>query len=252
MILANDAMPEGSDRAAWVAQLKAWVQAGGNLIVTDAAAPILADLGLVGADDVAVDNAYVGFVDFGDRGDPLNTGLRGVARQTYDTVPLGYRFGTAGDANDSAPNWTVASAAWEAGNGRTAGTNGTGRTVYGEKPLGKGVVRFLGALLPDPTEEYYHPYGLQNYAVTYTGYTLLQNMLRHSNPGRTQSCPRRRVVRLRPARGARGLRVRVNGKRVRVTRNRVTVRTRRATVRVRYRLPGGRIVHRTRIVRSRC
>lgn len=38
-------------------------------------------------------------------------------------------------------------------------------------------MRFLGALLPQPTEEHYHPYGLQSYAVTYTGYTLLQNML---------------------------------------------------------------------------
>ncbi len=39
-------------------------------------------------------------------------------------------------------------------------------------------MRFLGALLPQPTEAYYHPYGLQDYAVTYTGYTLLENMLK--------------------------------------------------------------------------
>ena len=77
----------------------------------------------------------------------------------------------------SAPNWTVDSAAWEAGGGVTAGTNGEGRTVYGEKALGEGTIRFLGALLPQPTEDYYHPYGLQDYAVTYTGYTLLENML---------------------------------------------------------------------------
>ena len=38
-------------------------------------------------------------------------------------------------------------------------------------------MRILGALLPDPTEEFYHPFGLQDYAVTYTGYTLLQNMI---------------------------------------------------------------------------
>lgn len=229
------------------------MQDGGNLIVTDAAAPILADLGLVGSQDVGVDNAYVGFVDFGDRGDPLNAGLRGVARQTYDTVPLGYQFGNAGDDRDSAPNWTVASSAWDAAGGRTSGTNGLGRTVYGEKPLGKGVVRFLGALLPDPTEAYYHPYGLQSYAVTYTGYTLLQNMLRHSNPGRTDaaapSCRAHKVIRLRPARGARGLRVTVNGKRARVVGKRVEVRSRRAKIRVRYRLPGGKVVRRTRIVR---
>ncbi len=46
----------------------------------------------------------------------------------------------------------------------------------------QGRIRFLGALLPQPTEEFFHPYGLQNYAVTYTGYTLLQNMLVWENP----------------------------------------------------------------------
>ncbi len=172
VVLADDAMPEKGSRTAWVEALRAFVQRGGNLVVTDAAAPVLADLGLVGADDVGVAEEYVGFVDFGDRTLPLNQGLRGVASQTYDTVPIGYQFGQV-----TAPNWTVDSAAWEAGGGLTAGTNGDGRTVYGEKPLGKGKVRFLGALLPQPTEEHYHPYGLQSYAVTYTGYTLLQNML---------------------------------------------------------------------------
>ena len=172
VVLADNAMPEKGSRSAWVATLKDFVSRGGNLVVTDAAAPVLADLGLVGAADVEMNERYVGFVDFGDRALPLNKGLRGVASQTFDTVPIGYQFGQV-----TAPNWTVDSAAWEAGGGLTAGTNGEGRTVYGEKALGKGTVRFLGALLPQPTEEHYHPYGLQNYAVTYTGYTLLQNML---------------------------------------------------------------------------
>lgn len=87
-----------------------------------------------------------------------------------------------GGSGNSAPNWTVEQAAWEAACGRTAGTNGTGRTAYGEVPLGKGRIRFLGALLPDPTEDSDHRYGLQNYAVTYTGYTLLQNVLACRRP----------------------------------------------------------------------
>jgi hypothetical protein len=182
LVLANDAMPEAGDRAAWFAALRRWVEGGGNLIVTDAAARALPDLGVLGAGDVSAEDHYVGFVDFTDRGHPLNKGLRGVARQTYDTVPIGYRFGSAEE--DSAPNWKVDQAAWEAAGGTTLGTNGDGRTVYGELPVGKGRVRFLGALLPDPTEAYYHPYGLQSYAVTYTGYTLLQNMLRHRRPAR--------------------------------------------------------------------
>ena len=175
-MLANDAMPEGRNATAWYRALKRWVRRGGNLIVTDAAAkPALSRLGLVPESAITMEKHYVGFVDFGDRSHPLNAGLRGVASQTYDTVPIGYRFGE----ENSAPNWKVESAAWEANGGVTLGTNGTGQTIYGEKPLGKGRVRFLGALLPDPSEEFDHPYGLQNYAVTYTGYTLLQNMLRY-------------------------------------------------------------------------
>ena len=117
---------------------------------------------------------YVGFVDFADRAHPLNAGLRGVARQTYDTVPIGYRFGGAEHRAE------LEGRARPRGRRRAARRRHQrhGQTIYGEMPVGKGRVRFLGALLPDPTEEFYHPYGLQNYAVTYTGYTLLQNMLR--------------------------------------------------------------------------
>lgn len=172
VVLADNAMPEKGSRPAWIEALKDFVVRGGNLVVTDGAAPVLGELGLVEADSVEVNERYVGFVDFTDRDLPLNAGLRGVASQTFDTVPIGYQFGQV-----TAPNWTVDTAAWEADGGVTAGTNGKGRTVYGEKPLGKGTVRFLGALLPQPTEDHYHPYGLQNYAVTYTGYTLLENML---------------------------------------------------------------------------
>ncbi|HVE73675.1 MAG TPA: M14 family zinc carboxypeptidase [Mycobacteriales bacterium] len=172
VVLADNAMPERGSRAAWVAKLRQFVSGGGNLVVTDGAAPILVDLGLT--PDVGMKPAYVGFVTFSDRTQPLNRGLRGVASQTFDTVPIGYTFSQV-----TAPNWTVPTAGWNSGGGVTAGTNGTGRTIYGEKPLGKGKVRFLGALLPQPTEEFNHPYGLQNYAVTYTGYTLLQNMLTH-------------------------------------------------------------------------
>jgi hypothetical protein len=183
LVLADDAMPEKSAASQkWFDSLKAWVRRGGNLVVTDAAAPALVRIGLVPTDEGVISNTprYVGYVDFGDPSHPLNKGLRGVARQTYDSVPIGFAFPPNGN---NCPNWTVATSAWSAAGGYTAGTNGTGRTVYGEAPLGKGRVRFLGALLPQPTEDFYHPYGLQNYAVTYTGYTLLQNMLAYDAPG---------------------------------------------------------------------
>jgi hypothetical protein len=181
LVLADDPQPEGGDPAAWFGKLRAWVQKGGNLVVTDAAAPALQRIGLLtnAEGNVRSDKKYVGYVDFTDRTHPLAKGLRGVARQTYDSVPIGFAFPPAGE---NCPNWTVDQAAWEKAGGVTVATNGTGRTAYGEAPLGKGKVRFLGALLPQPTEEFFHPYGLQNYAVTYTGYSLLQNMLAYDAP----------------------------------------------------------------------
>ena len=246
LVLANDALPEKADESKWFAHLKKWVENGGNLIVTDAAAPALAKLGLVDAAQISEAKHYVGFVEFTDREHPLNAGLRGVASQTYDTVPIGYQFGTA----DSAPNWKVTRTHWQDKKGTTLGTNGTDQTIYGEIPVGKGRVRFLGALLPDPTEEYYHPYGLQNYAVTYTGYTLLQNMLKHDNPGAIASakgtppkpgtsapgCRRRGnfTVRLRLPRGAKvkTARAKVNGKRVKMRRKGRTVTIRVPAARI--------------------
>ncbi|MGH2709733.1 MAG: M14 family zinc carboxypeptidase [Actinomycetota bacterium] len=178
IVLADNTMPEGSDRGAWVAVLKDFVEGGGNLIVTDAAAPVIADLvDGIEPTHITMQKSNVGFVDFpDDRSHPLNTGLRGVASQTYDVIPIGLP-----DGGGAAPNWRVNTAAWTAAGGTTTGTMG-GQTAYGELPVGEGRIRFLGALLPQPSEQYFHPYGLQNYAVTYTGYTLLQNMLRWPTP----------------------------------------------------------------------
>jgi hypothetical protein len=33
-----------------------------------------------------------------------------------------------------------------------------------------------------PTERFYHPFGLANYAVTYTGYQLVYNALQWTRP----------------------------------------------------------------------
>jgi hypothetical protein len=54
--------------------------------------------------------------------------------------------------------------------------------TLGELRLGKGTIRVIGALLPMPTEQYYHPFGLANYALTYTGYQVLQNSLQWTRP----------------------------------------------------------------------
>lgn len=189
LVLANDAAPEAvADPEQWYSWLRAWVRDGGNLLLTDAALQALPRLVEgISAADIRQTPAYVGSVEeFADRSHPLNAGLRGVASQTYDTVPIGMRFGNGADTQ-VAPNWEVRQQAWEDAGGYTAGLHSSGYTIHGEMSLGAGRIGILGALLPDPTEEYYHPFGLQNYAVTYTGYTLLKNHLAWTRPSLVQS-----------------------------------------------------------------
>lgn len=50
-------------------------------------------------------------------------------------------------------------------------------TNLGVVPLGAGRVSIFGAILPDPTEESNHPYGLDNHAVAANGNLVILNML---------------------------------------------------------------------------
>jgi hypothetical protein len=149
---------------------------------------LLSDLGLVDASKITSVPAYAGHTNFVDMSSPLVRGLRGLARQTYEAVPIGYEPGRA-------PIWTIETSAFRAAGGTMVGgvdkQSGAGGFIpstsapkaadlianLGGLALGKGQVLVLGALLPDPTKEYYHPYGLDAYATTYTGNLLLRNML---------------------------------------------------------------------------
>jgi uncharacterized repeat protein (TIGR01451 family) len=57
------------------------------------------------------------------------------------------------------------------------------QVTLGELPMGAGRIRIIGPLLPMPTESYYHPFGLASYALTYTGYQVLNNALQWQRPG---------------------------------------------------------------------
>jgi hypothetical protein len=47
----------------------------------------------------------------------------------------------------------------------------------GELPVGRGMIRIAGAVLPDPSEDDYHPFGLASYPLTYTGYQVFENLV---------------------------------------------------------------------------
>ena len=210
---------------AYAGAFRSWVERGGNLVLTDGALTGLPALTpKITAAAITKGYWYAGWMDFDDgsgetyASHPLAKGVNkegtaeGVAtisgttfshrHQTFEPVPIGYYVGAGGSGGCSSercdsPNWFVDEAAWRAVGGTVAGrTLGrvaidseaqtkTGVTL-GDLKLGKGQVRIAGALLPEPTETNYHPFGLASYSLTYTGYQLFENLTSYTNAARVK------------------------------------------------------------------
>jgi hypothetical protein len=184
-------------RDAWGEALRGYAEAGGNLVLTDGAVKNLGYMDVLERRFLNNFSAYAGFIGFTRDGredsydDPLGRNVNqpgaaegpGFRHQTYEPVPIGYAIQDANGADfNGSPIWAVDQVEWQRLGGRTAGITTADQVTLGELPLGSGVVRVIGALLPMPSEQYYHPFGLSNYALTYTGYQVLNNALQWQRP----------------------------------------------------------------------
>ncbi|MEA2663011.1 MAG: hypothetical protein QOH08_2583, partial [Chloroflexota bacterium] len=180
---------------AYYAKLLDFAKRGGNLVLTDGAARALSHLGVGAATDVKPVTVYAPYIEFNDGvrptyDDPLAAGVNqpGAAEgpsnrhQMVEPVPLGYAIQDANGANASTSfTWAIARSAWTAAGGRIAGTI-SDQVALGELASGKGKIRFVGALLPDPSEKYDHPYGLSSYALTYSGWQVFEDVVQWHRP----------------------------------------------------------------------
>jgi hypothetical protein len=214
----NDPSPE---LTAYKDQLLTFAKRGGNLVLTDGALKLLGTMGIVSPSAIARNHFYAGFMAFTTNGgtndtyaDPLafNLDQDGAAEgpshrhQTYEPVPLGFDLGSRQSCGGepppppppgqtqtvstcTSPHWTVAQSgagSWGSPlmgvSSRTVGQTNNGRTVLGELTLNCGRVRIAGALLPMPVERYYHPFGLANYSLTYSGWQVFKNLVQWNRP----------------------------------------------------------------------
>lgn len=183
--LPDDAAGRPVNPADYYANLRSWVERGGNLVLTDRALHSLGEMGVVPAESITDINVYQPYANIADLGHEMVQGLRGNARQLSEATLIGYGIG-----NNASPMTVVARSAWEAAGGRTVATTGNNsgssdggtQTSVGELPLGDGLVRVMGGGLRMPTEQNDHRYGLKDYSLTYSGLYILENSMVHDAP----------------------------------------------------------------------
>jgi hypothetical protein len=177
VLLPADAEGNAVDETAFFANLRSWVERGGNLVLTDRALHALVKMEVVPDGSVENINVYQPYADIADLEHPMVEGLRGNARQLSEATLIGYGIG-----NSASPMNSVTRAAWEAAGGHVVGTSGNNRVSVGELPLGAGQIRIMGGGLHMPTEQNDHRYGLKDYSLTYSGLYIMENSIKHDAP----------------------------------------------------------------------
>ncbi len=163
--------------ASALAELRAYVEGGGNVVLTDAALQLLPTLVPgIKAGDVTSRNDDGGKVSY-TRSHALAAGIRDIAWMNTETATMGLQVGDV-TGSGNVPTWRVTRGAWEAAGGTTAGVSPAGQTSVGEISVGDGTVRTIGVLLPSPSNTSSRiTYGINGYGVLDTGYIVLANAL---------------------------------------------------------------------------
>jgi len=199
---------------AYFAALNRFATRGGNLVLTDAGLSALGDMSVVPQTEIreglasTTSRGQAASYQFnlgGSRGnvcnvDPLiaDVCLPGTAggstRVAVEPTPLGYApDGTLdNEASGRLHQWWVQRAAWEADCGKENAAECTsalmlgGQAGIGERQLGRGVVRIVGAMFPDPN---FAPnaardmrFGLQDYALSFSAWQIFLNLVDYQRP----------------------------------------------------------------------
>ncbi|HVF06891.1 MAG TPA: hypothetical protein VNA20_18785 [Frankiaceae bacterium] len=173
-VVPQDGLGRPVDKAKYLRNIGDWVRRGGNLVLTDRAIHALGDLGVVSADDVEDIQVYQPYSDIDHDGeDHMVAGLRSNARQLVEAPILGYGIGGA-----ASPMTAVAEAAFKDAGGTVVGTTGAGKVTLGHLSVDRGSIKVVGGALPTPTEDEDHRYGLRDYALTYSGLYIMENVIR--------------------------------------------------------------------------
>ena len=181
---------EGATEAAYTDGLDAFVDAGGNVLLTDSGVRILTQLDNdhvsdITEDDVSDETVFSVAMNAYEDPHPLRENTRPIQRELYTPAPVGYPVTFEGDA----PATVVDAEAFQSADGDIAGRLMTtpDRDAVSDLVVAGSIhddgsgLHILGGVLPPAFQEQLHPFGMLNHSVTLLGYLMVSNALGHTH-----------------------------------------------------------------------
>jgi len=182
LVLVHD---DGAAEQGYVDALAAYVEAGGELVLTDSAVSLLASLDVDGASQLAESDVesktFPLAIAQEKRDDQLLEGVRPIERELATVLGLGYSL------DGETPMVLVDQDAFEAVGGTVAATT-QGDVIAGRL----GSITVVGCLFPPGYQQNLHPFGLNDHALSAMGQQLFRNALGHTQGGSADTNESRR------------------------------------------------------------
>ncbi|ELY54818.1 peptidase M14 carboxypeptidase A [Natronococcus amylolyticus DSM 10524] len=168
----------------YVGAVEAFVEAGGDLVLTDAGVRLLAALDVGDAADISegdIDSFGLTFVNVYNRDldHPLLEGVRDIQHELWKAPQVGYT-----PDEDDQPVYAVDEEAFEAAGGTIVGTFGDDDEAedlsgvgLGTLAIGDCTIYVIASVLPPANQEYLHQFGMADHAVSTMGHTVLCNAI---------------------------------------------------------------------------
>ncbi|MFU8866889.1 MAG: peptidase M14, partial [Natronococcus sp.] len=173
LVVSHD---DGIDDPQYISAIEEFVEAGGDLVLTDGGVNLLGALDVGDAADVDADDVHnieVQFANLEDRDfdHDLLAGIRPRQQEMWKGSQLGYTTGV------DQPATVVDEDAFREASGEVAGTIGGEGVGAGRLVADDAEITVLGSVLPPAQQTELHPFGMADYAVSFMGHTLLCNAL---------------------------------------------------------------------------
>ncbi|ELZ10932.1 peptidase M14 carboxypeptidase A [Halovivax asiaticus JCM 14624] len=163
---------DGVDSSTYVAAIEAYVDAGGDLVLTDAGLSLLGSLSVEGAGSISASDVNRTTRQFATLESTSNHELVNHVSSLEGELWTGPTIGYT-PSNES-PVHTVNQNAFTSAGGDVAATT-DGDVIVGEL----GSITVIGSLLPPANQSNMHPFGMENYGITAPGMRILRAALGH-------------------------------------------------------------------------